>query len=379
MLYKNNDKSITLPKKIDIESFKKKYKKVIQDALKLDNKYNYNYFSTFSKLYKSVINAVLSGSKKPHIIIDSGSKVLLAFCKQMEDKGLVDISIVNPGKEFNITDVDITKFVIRTSKLLVIDYINNTTGLKNNLKNIIKLCKEKNIKIFCHVDYGVCDCVADINGVDYISIDIYKSNLLISYEDIVSQNLNIENNMLSLSTIVKYKDKSHFKKIFIDKMEEMIDIITYDTYKTIYSQSLSNITAITFNNNVNNLLTICFVSIKSKLSFAKIDSPHIIYNPIIDTGYIDDYIKQGTILISFNKVKNIGDVKSIILTIVKYISARHINFMDEIKLNILAKKKLNEKTKQKKTVRFNPKLYIKKTKRHNTNGIKSILKRSKYR
>jgi hypothetical protein len=185
--------------------------------------------------------------------------------------------------------------------------------------------------------------------------------------------------MLTLSSIIKYKNKEHFKKIFIDKLNEMIDIISYDTYKTIYNQSLSNITAITFNNNVNNLLTICFISIKTKLSFSKIDSPHIIYNSIVDGGYIDDYIKQGTILISFNKVKNIGDIKSIILTIVKYISDRHVDFMNEIKINILAKKKINGKIKQKKTVRFNPKLYIKKTKRHNINGIKGILKRSKYR
>lgn len=380
MLYKNNNKSITLPKKIDIESFKKKYKKVLQDTLKLDNKYNYNYFSSFSKLYKSVINSILSSSKKPHIIIDSGSKILLSFCKQLEDKGFITLTILNLGKELNINGDDINKHIIKSTKLVIIDYINNISGIKNKIKDITKLCKEKNIKIFCHIDYGICDCMPDINGVDYISIDIYKSNILISYEDIVSQTINLENNMLALSTIIKYKDKTSMKKIFINKLDEMLDIITYENYKNIYNQSLSHISAIIFDNNINNLLSISFVSIKTKLSFSKIDNENIIYNNISSSDCSDEYIRQGLILISFNRVKNIGDIKFIILTIINYISSQHPGFVDEIKYNILSKKKLNDKTKKKKSVRFNSKLYYNKMlKIHNANGIKGILKRSKYR
>jgi len=304
-----------------------------------------------------------------------------------------------------------------------VPYINKELGTINNIKEIYEICKTKNILLSSNINqlFGYTENYKLLNSIDIsftsfetiygpanLSLLIVKKNLLNDniYSLIKSSNYSISNTGANnekknlpyisgslcsiISTMKNRNDKNdkilQLKNIFINKLNDILPTYDYYEYNKIYKQSIIKLSIVFLNNNtpgLNKSNTILFSIYSNKI---KINSNHIkkylldndiIINDvstfIINIMDYDTRIKNGLISLSIDDHNKQTDINKLLKCLLESIKLQYNDLYDEIKDNIIVKKKLSQK-KVKKVVRFsNPICIGSNTKKHNHLKLKSIL------
>ena len=351
-----------------------------------------------------------------HIIISNTEEAgILSYCKQLINTKLLEITILTPNK-YGIIDInDINKNIKKNTKMIIMPYINKDLGTVNNIKEIYNICKPKDILLSSNINYlfGYSDNYKILNNIDIsfvsfdtiygpsnlsllivrkklINADIYNVIKSSSYSINEKKNIPlISGSLCSIVSIAKNRNEKNekiqkLKNIFIDKLAEIIPIYKYTEYKNIYSESIIKLSIIIMNEdfiNKSNTILLSVFSNKIKINNNNIkktlEKNNIIINDI-STNFINDSvyggrIRNGLLSISIGDHNKQSDINILLKSLLESIKHQYINLYDEIRDNIIVKRKLSQK-KSKKIVRFNNPLCIgANSKKHNYPKLKSIL------
>ncbi len=383
-------------KNINITTVIEKYKEFISSKLSLKQK-KIEFILNNTKACNNIIKHISQSYKKPHIIVAStDDSYVISYCKTLEKNGIIDISIANLN-EYGIIN-DITKYLTKKTKLVIIPYVNTDIGTINNINNISTICKDKGVLLYSNIDYlfGRLNKY-DLSNINFISIPftsiggpkdisllVHKSD--IKFDSTICAIKNIESIMNSLLSISSFKNTTtNFKKIFIKKIDEIFNIIEYKDYIKLYKPSISKISIVLINdindkiNSLNKYILCLSIFSKDKLinniNFKNIEH---IFLPTLPNVF-DDYIKKGYLIITFDHINDENQINKLLKDIILTIQNQYQYLIEEIKDTVIAKKKANQKQKKIKLT-FDPKLTYDITnpkfiqKKHNVKKIKSILK-----
>jgi len=427
---------------LNINNIILKYKDYIYNLLSISsNKFDI-FITNGSKSYNIIfklLHAIYStkGSKSTiHAIVsNTDDTTILSNCKQLITNKILDITFVNPNKYGVIELETIKQHIKRNTKLISVPYINKELGTINNIKEIIDLCKLKNILYASNINqiFGFSTSYKIINNIDisFTSFDtLYgPSNLSLliirrgvgsplkpSVEDprgsikkkILNDNLysliksssysvnekkylpTISGSLCSIITVTKNRDDKNnklkqLKEIFINKLDDIFPTYSYSEFNNLYKESIIKLSIVFFNNTqtINKTNTLLFSIYTNKI---KINSNHIkkhlddnniiindISNHISNIMDFNSRFRNGLLSISFGDHIKQQDINKLLIHLLESIKKQYIDLYDEIKDNIIVKKKLNQK-KIKKVVRFSAPLCIgSNTKKHNHPKLKSIL------
>lgn len=401
---------------IDINSIIDKYKSYIYNYLEVSsNKYEFLITNGY-KSYNLIYNLIpLYYNTKIHIIIsNTDDSILSSYYKNLISNKQIDITLLNPNTHGTITIESIKNITKKNTKFIIIPYSNKELGSINNIKEIYTYCKANNIILISNINclFGY-NSIKSINNVDLIfttfdsiygpsniGIILIKKKLLneniIQYikksNYILTKNKDlpiISGSLHSLLNILKNRDEKNnkiksLKQSFLDKLYQVLPILKYKDYITLYSQSIIKLTIVIINDNYldkTNTLLLSLFSNKIKINTNHIkkylDKQNIIINDIspniINNIDYDIRIKNGLISLTFGDHNKQSDVNNIFKSLIEAIYLQHKTIYEEIKDNMIVNKKLSQK-KIKKVVRFsNPICIESKTKIHNYPKIKSIL------
>ena len=401
---------------IDINSIIDKYKSYIYNYLEVSsNKYEFLITNGY-KSYNLIYNLIpLYYNTKIHIIIsNTDDSILSSYYKNLISNKQIDITLLNPNTHGTITIESIKNMTKKNTKFIVIPYSNKELGSINNIKEIYTYCKANNIILISNINclFGY-NSIKSINNVDLIfttfdsiygpsniGIILIKKKLLneniIQYikksNYILTKNKDlpiISGSLHSLLNILKNRDEKNnkiksLKQSFLDKLYQVLPILKYKDYITLYSQSIIKLTIVIINDNYldkTNTLLLSLFSNKIKINTNHIkkylDKQNIIINDIspniINNIDYDIRIKNGLISLTFGDHNKQSDVNNIFKSLIEAIYLQYKTIYEEIKDNMIVNKKLSQK-KIKKVVRFsNPICIESKTKIHNYPKLKSIL------
>ena len=401
---------------IDINSIIDKYKSYIYNYLEVSsNKYEFLITNGY-KSYNLIYNLIpLYYNTKIHIIIsNTDDSILSSYYKNLISNKQIDITLLNLNTHGTITIESIKNITKKNTKFIVIPYSNKELGSINNIKEIYTYCKANNIILISNINclFGY-NSIKSINNVDLIfttfdsiygpsniGIILIKKKLLneniIQYikksNYILTKNKDlpiISGSLHSLLNILKNRDEKNnkiksLKQSFLDKLYQVLPILKYKDYITLYSQSIIKLTIVIINDNYldkTNTLLLSLFSNKIKINTNHIkkylDKQNIIINDIspniINNIDYDIRIKNGLISLTFGDHNKQSDVNNIFKSLIEAIYLQYKTIYEEIKDNMIVNKKLSQK-KIKKVVRFsNPICIESKTKIHNYPKLKSIL------
>lgn len=401
---------------IDINNIIDKYKSYIYNYLEVtSNKYEFLITNGY-KSYNLIYNLIpLYYNTKIHIIIsNTDDSILSSYYKNLISNKQIDITLLNPNTHGTITIESIKNITKKNTKFIVIPYSNKELGSINNIKEIYTYCKANNIILISNINclFGY-NSIKSINNVDLIfttfdsiygpsniGIILIKKKLLneniIQYikksNYILTKNKDlpiISGSLHSLLNILKNRDEKNnkiksLKQSFLDKLYQVLPILKYKDYITLYSQSIIKLTIVIINDNYldkTNTLLLSLFSNKIKINTNHIkkylDKQNIIINDIypniINNIDYDIRIKNGLISLTFGDHNKQSDVNNIFKSLIEAIYLQYKTIYEEIKDNMIVNKKLSQK-KIKKVVRFsNPICIESKTKIHNYPKLKSIL------
>lgn len=126
---------------------------------------------------------------KPHIVTSTFEHhAVLDTCKDLERRGLAEITYIKPDEEGIIHPVNIRKAIKPNTVLVSVMYVNNEIGTIQPIKEIAKIILEKNKKqeflkqarnkIYFHTDavQAIEYCLMNVKkiGVDMLSISAHK-------------------------------------------------------------------------------------------------------------------------------------------------------------------------------------------------------------
>ena len=401
---------------IDINNIIDKYKSYIYNYLEVtSNKYEFLITNGY-KSYNLIYNLIpLYYNTKIHIIIsNTDDSILSSYYKNLISNKQIDITLLNPNTHGTITIESIKNMTKKNTKFIIIPYSNKELGSINNIKEIYTYCKANNIILISNINclFGY-NSIKSINNVDLIfttfdsiygpsniGIILIKKKLLneniIQYikksNYILTKNKDlpiISGSLHSLLNILKNRDEKNnkiksLKQSFLDKLYQVLPILKYKDYITLYSQSIIKLTIVIINDNYldkTNTLLLSLFSNKIKINTNHIkkhlDKQNIIINDIspniINNIDYDIRIKNGLISLTFGDHNKQSDVNNIFKSLIEAIYLQYKTIYEEIKDNMIVNKKLSQK-KIKKVVRFsNPICIESKTKIHNYPKLKSIL------
>lgn len=401
---------------IDINSIIDKYKSYIYNYLEVtSNKYEFLITNGY-KSYNLIYNLIpLYYNTNIHIIIsNTDDSILSSYYKNLISNKQIDITLLNPNTHGTITIESIKNITKKNTKFIIIPYSNKELGSINNIKEIYTYCKANNIILISNINclFGY-NSIKSINNVDLIfttfdsiygpsniGIILIKKKLLneniIQYikksNYILTKNKDlpiISGSLHSLLNILKNRDEKNnkiksLKQSFLDKLYQVLPILKYKDYITLYSQSIIKLTIVIINDNYldkTNTLLLSLFSNKIKINTNHIkkylDKQNIIINDIspniINNIEYDIRIKNGLISLTFGDHNKQSDVNNIFKSLIEAIYLQYKTIYEEIKDNMIVNKKLSQK-KIKKVVRFsNPICIESKTKIHNYPKLKSIL------
>ncbi len=124
----------------------------------------------FTKNCTEALNIAILGSvkKNGHVIASCFEhNSVLRPLKHLESEGKIQLSTVTPKNKTNITLEDIEKEVKENTYLICVNHISNVTGNKNNIEEIGKFCKAKNITFLVDV----------AQSAGHEKIDMQKQNI----------------------------------------------------------------------------------------------------------------------------------------------------------------------------------------------------------
>lgn len=401
---------------IDINSIIHKYKSYIYNYLEISsNKYEFLITNGY-KSYNLIYNLIpLYYNTKIHIIIsNTDDSILSSYYKNLINNKQIDITLLNPNTNGTITIESIKNMTKKNTKFIIIPYSNKELGSINNIKEIYTYCKANNIILISNINYLFgYNSIKSINNVDLIfttfdsiygpsniGIILIKKKLLneniIQYikksNYILTKNkdlLIISGSLHSLLNILKNRDEKNnkiksLKQSFLDKLYQVLPILKYKEYNSLYTQSIIKLTIVIINDNYldksNTLLLSLFTNkIKINTNHIKkyLDKQNIIINDIspniINNIDYDIRIKNGLISLTFGDHNKQSDINNVFKSLIEAIYLQYKPIYEEIKDNMIVNKKLSQK-KIKKVVRFsNPICIESKTKIHNYPKLKSIL------
>lgn len=388
---------------IELNNIILKYKQYIYDHFNINkNKYDILLTSGSSKsnnFILKLLSSIHSTKKKQiHIIISSIDDIfVINYCKLLEKNKLISLSLVNPNNDGIIELCDIKKLVNTKTFLINIPYSNGELGSINNIKEINEFCKSVNILYFCNFDhlFGLSSINLNIYNIDFISLSfdnfygpndigllLIKKNLSIELEKIeynigssyylLNPLKNIPLILGSLSSLIdvlkKRKERNlniyNFKLELINKLDQILPIISYNDYINTYNQSIIKLSIILFgskllSNNSKNTICLSIFSIKTCINIIEIkkylEKNDIIIssisNNVLNNLNFDTRIRRGLISISFDDTIKKNNINYIFKKLVSAISQQYVDIYKEIKDNIIVKGKLNSK-REKKVVRF---------------------------
>lgn len=124
----------------------------------------------FTKNCTEALNiAILGTVKKNGNVICScfEHNSVLRPLHELENKGIITLTIVSPKNKKYVTSADIKEKIIPSTYLICVNSLSNVTGNKNEIPEIGKICKEKNILFL----------VDNAQGCGHLKIDMIKSHI----------------------------------------------------------------------------------------------------------------------------------------------------------------------------------------------------------
>jgi len=340
-------------------------------------------FVKFINLYKKIFK------KKPHIIVSFDNKILLNILKSQYEKNIISLSIITPNIYGIILLNDIIKNIKKSTCLISIPYSNHIIGSINDIQNITKYCNTNNI--FLHIDISDIFLEMNINikNIDLITISYKKFNIK-SVSIILSNKIvKMLNEDKFIEEFSKLENKNYNnKKLFINKLKEYIQIISYEEY--INNTKNNNEISIVYFDYLKNKPNILVLSIYCKtIKFSNkyfkkyINQFGIYILPLYNNNDIqflktDNNLLNGLIYFNFNESIKTTDIQLLVKGFLKCIQMQYKNLFNEI-LDNTNKTKLTIRSinKVKKRVRFNNPEYMilskKKGLPNYKKNIKSIL------
>lgn len=97
-----------------------------------------------------ILSAAMAYKKKrrttPHIITSSVEhSSILMCCKNAKECGLIELSILEPGRDWLISPEDLKQAIKPNTALVTIMAVNNETGIKNDIGALGAVCHERDI------------------------------------------------------------------------------------------------------------------------------------------------------------------------------------------------------------------------------------------
>ncbi len=317
-------------------------------------------------------------SKNNSISCEIGDRKIMSYLARIKDVNVSFLSMC----DFKLSKDTIVSGLSKTAKLLVINYTNTITGLENDIPSIISLCETKKINLYINGNV-ISDNVIKISRLIKSQKKIY---IYFCFEDSVISNNPSVKNPKPLAII---SDDNKYKKLFLTKVEEYMQIVEMGDAKAKYLESFVNTVCVYFKETLkpgyNNLLPISFLSSKNKISSYKISNEFIYNSDLSKPAYdsfsssLDKYIKNGFFVLDFSKIKSAKSVSDAVSFLLLSICKQS----PEIKGEILYYKKKIKPVSHSKNVRFSARMYVntKLPKPVNsitsTGRVKSILKKKR--
>ena len=115
-----------------------------------------------------LLNSNNSSFDKKHVICSCFEhNSVLRPLNYLVNKDLIDLTIISPSNNKNITDVDVKNFIRKNTFMVCLTHISNVSGAENEIENIGKLCKQKNVLF-------LLDCA---QSAGHKKIDMQKLNI----------------------------------------------------------------------------------------------------------------------------------------------------------------------------------------------------------
>lgn len=318
----------------------------------------------------AVLKDAISRSRtcRPHILIESGLTSIINTCKVLEKKGVIDISIVEVSAYGNITAHEVSKYITRTSRLLICAYANPVSLVVNDIRGITKL------SILMLLDYRM-KCKS-LPNVDHLVINIPVSRLVLYIGKFkLDKSSKPEPDMLQLdSAMGRLMVAEKYKNVFMNKLSGVVGCMSMQSFNSVYDQSICRLTCVIIGSTLGSI-SIAFVSAYNKrrilLSFA--------VRSTISSSRVNGIVKLGFSLIDFTQCEN----KQMLAEWVKRTSdelvQQYPRLLDEVRINKLCNRKkwVSEPDKH---VRFSANPCFTPSRKYKSTYPKSSLKkRSKYR
>ena len=243
-------------------------------------------------------------------------------------------------------------------------------------------CKSNEIILFSNINYlfGYNNNMKSINNVDMIFTtfdNIYgPSNIgiLLIKKKLLNENINnyiiksnhilnkskdlpiISGSLHSLLNILKKRDEKNnkiksLKCYFMEKLHQILPVLKYTEYNTLYTPSIIKLTIVIINDNyidkTNTILLSIFsnqIKINNNNIKKNLDKNNIIINDlsphIINNIEYDTKIKNGLISLSFGDHNKQTDINNILKFLIEAVNLQYNDIYKEIKDNIIVYKKL---------------------------------------
>jgi hypothetical protein len=233
--------------------------------------------------------------KKPHIIIcDINNSRLLQYLDFLKKNGNIYVDIISPNIYGLSTAKIIEKYIKNTEEiqtcLIIINYINISTGSINNIKKISNITKKYNIPLHVNCNWafgyipinpyelGINSFVMDfkyISGINNIGLLIISKNLLDGYQ--------LNNSIQDLN----YKPTSY------NKIDPISLLLAIESIKLKYNNRKNK------NKKLANLHQLCLKNLKNKYNIMSLAN-FLLYNNQNNNQNINNNNNQNK---NKNKVK----------------------------------------------------------------------------
>ncbi len=112
--------------------------------------------------------AILGTAQRGHIVITATEhNSVLRPVMQLKKKGYVELSVAQPDKQGIVTAEEIERLIRPDTYLVCVSHASNVTGTAQNIEEIGKICRRRNVKF-------LVDCAQSIG---YFALDMEKCNV----------------------------------------------------------------------------------------------------------------------------------------------------------------------------------------------------------
>ena len=100
----------------------------------------------------AIIRAYITKAGKPHIVVSAaGPSSIVRYCEYMQRAKLIELSYVSPLSNGTVDPNMITHFIKDNTALVCVEYVNEITGVINNIVEIGSAAHSKDIPLHCDI------------------------------------------------------------------------------------------------------------------------------------------------------------------------------------------------------------------------------------